>query len=360
MPPKRKQTRKVKIGRLAIGGSEPVLVQSMTASPATDREATLAEARRLEEAGCEIVRFAVPTKDTLEHLAYYRDHLSMPLVADIHFDYRLALGALERGVDKIRINPGNIGGEDRFREVLQAVKQSDAALRIGVNAGSLEKKLLENYGRPSAGALVESALEYIRVAEDEGVKNLVVSIKSSDVLETVKACRMLADASSVPQHLGITEAGLPGYGTIKSAVGLGALLLDGIGDTIRVSLTGDPVKEVEAGFDILKATGVRLLTPEIISCPTCGRMQSDMARVAEALSKLLTRRKLPIRVAVMGCAVNGPGEAKEADIGIAGGKGFAMIFRKGEAVKKVSADEMVEALLEEIDLLERERTEAVD
>ncbi|MHC4942768.1 MAG: flavodoxin-dependent (E)-4-hydroxy-3-methylbut-2-enyl-diphosphate synthase [Planctomycetota bacterium] len=352
MAPKRRQTRRVRIGSTAIGASEPVRVQSMTSTPASDREATLAQARRLEEAGCEILRFAVPSKEALPHLEYYKSRLGIPIVADIHFDHRLALGALERGADKIRINPGNLGSEDRFREVLDAVLKQGAALRIGVNSGSLEKELLDKFKHPCAEALVESAMNHLRVAQEVGVENVVVSIKSSDVLETVKACRLFSHASDVPQHLGITEAGLPAYGSIKSAVGLGTLLLAGIGDTIRVSLTGDPVAEVQAGFDILKAAGVRIETPEIISCPTCGRMQSDMARVALEISNRLAHRQLPIRVAVMGCAVNGPGEAREADIGIAGGKGFGMLFRKGTALRKVTEDSMVEELMQEIDCLE--------
>jgi (E)-4-hydroxy-3-methylbut-2-enyl-diphosphate synthase len=303
-----------------------------------------------------MVRMAVPDLESAANLEYYKSQLSVPLVADIHFDHRLALAALERGADKIRINPGNLGGEERFREVIEALLGHDAALRIGVNAGSLEKEILARHGRPCAEALVESALGHLRFAEAAGLEKIVVSIKSSDVLETVKACRLLADATDAPQHLGITEAGLPGYGSIKSAVGLSPLLLEGIGDTIRVSLTGDPVAEIDVAFDILKATGARFETPEIISCPTCGRMQTAMAEVAEEVARRLKDRKLPIRVAIMGCAVNGPGEAREADLGIASGKGFGMLFRKGEALRRVPEGGMVEELMKEVDRLEAERS----
>jgi (E)-4-hydroxy-3-methylbut-2-enyl-diphosphate synthase len=299
-----------------------------------------------------MVRVAVPDMDAVQALEYLKPRMAVPLVADVHFDHRLAIAALARGADKIRINPGNIGGEERYAEVLRAVLEKEAALRIGVNAGSLEKKLLAQYGRPCAEALVASALAHLEFAERAGVRNIVVSIKSSDVLETVKACRLLADATDAPQHLGITEAGLPGYGTVKSAVGLGPLLLEGIGDTIRVSLTGDPVAEVEAAYDILKAAGVRIETPEIISCPTCGRMRTDMDKVAHEAARLLKNRKLPIRVAVMGCVVNGPGEAREADIGLAAGEGYGMLFRKGEALRRVPVERMIPELMKEIERLE--------
>lgn len=354
MFPKRRLTRLVRVGSARIGGDAPILVQSMTSTPASDVEATLEEARRLIDAGCEMVRFAVPNADAVPNLKRLKSELSVPIVADIHYDYRLAVAALENGVDKVRINPGNLGGRDRFIEVLNAVRKSEAALRIGVNSGSLEKEILEKHGYPCAEALVESAVNSLKIAEDEGVRNVVVSIKSTNVFETVRACRMLADVTDVPQHLGITEAGLPGYGSIKSAVGLGALIVDGIGDTIRVSLTGDPVKEIRVAFDILKATGARIITPEVISCPTCGRTQMDMTAIASQVSDRLANKKLPIRVAVMGCPVNGPGEAREADVGIAGGKGFGMIFRKGVAIRKVAEAEMVDALMEEIEKIEQE------
>jgi (E)-4-hydroxy-3-methylbut-2-enyl-diphosphate synthase len=344
----------VKIGDARIGDSSPILVQSMTSTPASDLEATVNQALRLVERGCEIVRVAVPDMEAALSIDKIKARLPVPLVADIHYDHRLALAALERGADKVRVNPGNLGGEDRFRAVLEEVRKRKAAIRIGVNSGSLERRLLEKHGHPCAEALVESATGFLYIAEEEGVRNVVVSIKSTDVLQTVTACRMLAETSDAAQHLGITEAGLPGYGTIKSAVGLGALLLEGIGDTIRVSLTGDPLVEIDAAFDILKASGARILTPEVISCPTCGRTKTDMTRVAEEISARLEGRKLPIRVAVMGCAVNGPGEAREADIGIAAGEGFGMIFKKGEKLRKVKENEMVSELLAEIDKMEME------
>ena len=352
MPPERRRTREIKIGNARIGGKRPVLVQSMTSTPTSDRSATLRQAGRLVKAGCEMVRVAVPDKDALCHLEHFKTRLPVPLVADIHFDHSLAIGALERGVDKIRINPGNIGGPKRFSAVLKEVEKRGAAIRIGVNSGSLEKALLKKFGRPCAEALVESALEYLEIARDAGVENMVVSIKSTDVYETVNACRLLSEATDTPQHLGITEAGLERYGTVKSAVGLGALLVDGIGDTIRVSLSGNPVPEVKAAYDILKAAGVRIETPEIIACPTCSRMQSDMAGVAKEVDRLLKNRKLPIKVAIMGCVVNGPGEAKEADVGMAAGKGFGMLFGKGEALRRVPEKKMVEELMREIDRFE--------
>jgi (E)-4-hydroxy-3-methylbut-2-enyl-diphosphate synthase len=349
----RKRTRAVRVGGKVIGGGAPVLVQSMMSTPSTDAEATLAQARRLVDAGCEMVRVAVPGRDALATLERLKAELPVPVVADIHFDHRLAVEALKRGADKVRINPGNIGAPARAAKVFHEANRRGAAVRIGVNAGSLDKKLLEKYGHPCAEALAESALEHITFARNEGVDDLVVSIKSSRVRETITACHMLADATDTPQHIGITEAGSAAYGSIKSAVGLGVLLLEGIGDTIRVSLTGDPVEEVRVAYDILKATGVRIVTPEIISCPTCGRMQSDMSAVAAEVERLLAKRKLPIRVAVMGCSVNGPGEAREADVGIAGGKKHGLLFRKGEVVRKVAEADMVDALMAEVDEIAR-------
>jgi (E)-4-hydroxy-3-methylbut-2-enyl-diphosphate synthase len=337
------------VGDRVIGGGAPVLVQSMTSTPSTDEDATLAQALRLVEAGCEMVRVAVPGRDALPTLERLKAELPVPLVADIHFDHRLALAALKRGVDKVRINPGNIGSPARAAKVFHEAVRCGAAVRVGVNAGSLEKNLLEKYGHPCPEALAESALAHIAFARDEGVENLVVSIKSSRVRETIAACHILADATDTPQHIGITEAGGAAYGSIKSAVGLGVLLLEGIGDTIRVSLTGDPVAEIRVAYDILKATGIRIITPEVISCPTCGRMHTDMSKVAAEVERRLAGRKLPIRVAVMGCSVNGPGEAREADVGIAGGRKNGLLFRKGEAVRKVPAEDMIDALMTEID-----------
>jgi len=350
----RKKTRRVRIGERFIGGDEPVIVQSMTSTTTSDLPATLKQAEQLVEAGCEMVRVAVPDREALDSLEPLKAALSVPLVADIHFDYRLALAALERGVDKVRINPGNIGDSARTAAVLHAAADLRAAVRIGVNAGSLEKALLEKFGHPCPEALAESALAQIAFARGEGVEQLVVSIKSSRVRDTIDACRILAAASDTPQHIGITEAGTASYGSIKSAVGIGYLLLEGIGDTIRVSLSGDPVSEIQVAYDILKATGVRIVTPEIIACPNCGRMHTDMFHVATEIEKRLAHRKLPIRVAVMGCVVNGPGEAREADIGIAGGKGFGLLFRKGVHLRRVPEEQMVEALMAEVEELARD------
>ncbi len=349
----RKNTRPAKVGDRTIGDGAPILVQSMTSTSTADVDATVAQAKRLVDAGCEMVRVAVPDEKALEALEPLKSRIAVPLVADIHFDYRLALGALDRGVDKVRINPGNIGSRDRTTRIFKKAVQLGAAVRVGVNSGSLERHLLEKHGHPCADALVESALASIDHARAEGVENLVISIKSSRVRETIEACRKLAAATDTPQHIGITEAGSVAYGSVKSAVGLGVLLLDGIGDTIRVSLTGDPVAEISVAYDILKAAEVRIVTPEIISCPTCGRMQTDMTRVAAEVEEHLARRKLPIRVAIMGCAVNGPGEAREADVGIAGGKGFGLLFRKGVPLRRVDENEMVAALLAEIDDMAR-------
>jgi len=352
MSQKRRRTRKVKIGDETIGGGSPILVQSMTSTFTTDRKATLHQAKRLVAAGCEIIRFAIPDLEAVDKLEYYKSQLQIPIVADIHFDYKLAIASLERGVDKVRINPGNLGGKDRFIKVLTEVRKRNAAIRIGVNSGSIEKSILKKYGGPCAEALAESAEGHLHIAEMEGVENVVVSIKSTDVPESVRACRRLSEITDAPQHLGVTEAGLQGYGSIKSAVGIGALLVDGIGDTIRVSLSGDPVAEIGVAFDILKAADARRETPEIIACPTCGRMKNDMAEIARSLDPLLRQIKLPIKVAIMGCVVNGPGEAKEADLGIAGGEGFGMLFRKGEALRRVAYPDMVKELMKEIKNLE--------
>ncbi|MCS7168018.1 MAG: flavodoxin-dependent (E)-4-hydroxy-3-methylbut-2-enyl-diphosphate synthase [Gemmatales bacterium] len=350
----RHKTREVRVGDKVVGGDNPIWVQSMTTTDTHDVEATVAQILRLEEAGCELVRVAVPKPEDAAVLSEIKRRIHIPLICDIHFDYRMALAALEHPVDKIRINPGNIGGYERFRQVVRKCRDKGVALRIGVNAGSLEKDLLDKYGYPCPPALVESALRYIELAEAEGFYNIVVSLKSSDVPTVVETYRLYAKQCDYPTHIGVTEAGKPPYAIIKSACGLAPLLLDGIGDTIRVSLLGDPVPEVQAAFDILQATGRRVRRPEIIACPTCGRLEIDLEKIVTELEKRLAGRKTPIRISVLGCVVNGPGEAREADIGIAAGRGKGMIFRRGEMIRTVSEAEMVDALLEEIQRLEQE------
>jgi len=343
--PKRRKTREVRAGGVIIGGKAPVSVQSMTCTQTSDIRATLAQIRRLAKAGCELVRVAVPDSAALSALSALTKSSPLPLVADIHFKVDFALGALEAGCDKIRINPGNLGGLKPFQTVLRKAAGTGAAIRIGVNSGSVEKDLLNRYGGPTPQAMVESALRFIETAEKCRFHQLVVSIKSSHAPDAVEANRLLSKAMDYPIHIGITEAGTQHYGTLKSAVGLGALLLDGIGDTLRVSLTGDPVLEIPAAFDILKAAGVRLVSPEVISCPTCGRLQYNMDKVAREIEKKLQTIRKPLRVAVMGCVVNGPGEAKEADIALAGGRNSALLFVRGKKVAQVREDEMVEAVI---------------
>lgn len=351
---RRHKTRLVRVGDKVVGGDNPIWVQSMTTTDTHDLEATVAQIHRLEEAGCELVRVTVPKPEDAAVLGEIKRRIHIPLICDIHFDYRMALAALDHPVDKIRINPGNIGGYERFRQVVRKCRDKGVAMRIGVNAGSLEKDLLEKYGYPCPPALVESALRYIEMAEAEDFRDIIVSLKSSDVPTVVETYRLYAQQCDYPTHIGVTEAGKPPYAIIKSACGLAPLLLDGIGDTIRVSLLGDPVPEVEAAFDILQATGRRVRKPELIACPTCGRLEIDLERIVAELEKRLAGRKTPIRISVLGCVVNGPGEAREADIGIAAGRGKGMIFRRGQMVRTVSEAEMVNALLEEIDRWERE------
>ncbi|MBL8026999.1 MAG: flavodoxin-dependent (E)-4-hydroxy-3-methylbut-2-enyl-diphosphate synthase [Fibrobacteres bacterium] len=343
--PTRRKTRSVKIGKLSIGGGAPVLVQSMTCTKTSDVSATLLQIDELEKAGCEIIRVAVPDKSALDALPAIKASCPMPLVADIHFNLSFALGAIEAGCDKIRINPGNLGGLDNFKKVLSKAAEKGCAIRIGVNSGSVEKALLEKYGGPTTEAMVQSALQYLEVCNDEKFDQIVISIKASSTLEAVEANRRFSELSDFPLHLGITEAGTPGYGALKSAVGIGSLLLDGIGDTIRVSLTGNPVNEIPVAYDILKASGVRIVTPEVVSCPTCGRLQYGMEDVAKEIEKRLASVRKPLRVAVMGCLVNGPGEAREADIALAGGKGEAVLYKKGVEIGKIKETEMVDAVV---------------
>ncbi|VTS01487.1 flavodoxin-dependent (E)-4-hydroxy-3-methylbut-2-enyl-diphosphate synthase [Tuwongella immobilis] len=352
-PFKRHQTKEVSVGGVIIGGDNPIRVQSMTTTDTFDVDGTVAQIKRLEEAGCELVRVTVPKPEDAAALGEIRKRIGIPLICDIHFDYKMALAALDQPVDKIRINPGNIGGYDRFRQVIRKAKERGLPMRIGVNAGSLEKELVEKYGFPCPPAMVESALRYIEIAESEGYDQMIVSLKSSDVMTAVEAYRLYAKQGSYPTHLGITEAGKPPYAIVKSAAGLSPLLIDGIGDTIRISLLGDPVPEIQAAFDILQATGRRIRRPELIACPTCGRLAIDLEKIVAELEQRLAGRQTAVKISVLGCVVNGPGEAKEADIGIAAGNGKGVIFRNGEIVRHVVEAEMVDALLEEVDLWEK-------
>jgi (E)-4-hydroxy-3-methylbut-2-enyl-diphosphate synthase len=346
-----KVTRQIHIGSVAIGGGAPCSVQSMCSTDTRDIAATSTQIAGLAEIGCEIVRCAVPDLEAARALALIKQASPIPVVADIHFDYKLALQVLEGGIDGLRLNPGNIGEKWKVAEIVASAAERKVPIRIGVNAGSLEKELLERYGHPSPEAMVESALGHIRILEDLNYQEIKVSLKASDVMKTVSAYRLFAQQSDYPLHIGITEAGTLFSGTIKSSVGLGILLADGIGDTLRVSLTGAPNDEVRVGYDILKALGLRQRGVNFVSCPTCGRCQIDLIRVAEDVEKRLQGVDRQITVAVMGCAVNGPGEAREADVGIAGGKGEGLVFRHGEIIRKVPEDKLAEALLEEIDKL---------
>lgn len=345
---KRRNTRAVRVGNVVIGGGAPVSVQSMTCTKTEDAAATVEQILRLEQAGCEIVRVAVPSKQAAEAVGPIREAIHIPLVADIHFDYRLALRVIELGVDKVRINPGNIGSRSRIEKVLSAAGERDIPIRIGVNSGSLEKDLLKQYDGVTPEALAESALRHVRICEAFGFEDIVISVKASDVPMMIATNRLLSDQVDYPLHLGVTEAGTPRTGTIRSAVGIGALLAEGIGDTIRVSLTGDPVEEVKAGFDILKSLRLREHGVTVISCPTCGRTQTAMFQLADEVEKALADEEKPLTVAVMGCAVNGPGEAKEADIGVACGKGDALLFKKGKVIRKIREEEIVRTLVKEV------------
>src|SRR6266403_3027348 len=352
----RHRTREVRVGDKVVGGDNPIWVQSMTTPDTYDVEATVKEIHRLEEAGCEIVRVTVPKAQDAAVLGEIRKRIRIPLICDIHFDYKMALAAMDHPVDKIRINPGNIGGYDRYRQVIRKAKAKGLPMRIGVNAGSLERELVEKHGFPCPPAMVESALRYIEIAESEGYHDLIVSLKSSDVITAVEAYRLYAKQANYPTHIGITEAGKAPYAVTKSACGLAPLLLDGIGDTIRISLLGDPVPEIAAAFDILQATGRRVRKPELIACPTCGRLAIDLEKIIAELEKRLEGRKTPVKISVLGCVVNGPGEAREADIGIAAGNGKGVIFRNGEMIRRVPEADIVEALMEELADWEKEET----
>jgi (E)-4-hydroxy-3-methylbut-2-enyl-diphosphate synthase len=352
----RKATRQIQIGNVKIGGGAPCSVQSMCSTDTRNTAATLVQINRLARDGCELVRCAVLDMEAAEALGRIKAESPIPVIADIHFDYKLALKALAGGIDGLRLNPGNIGERWKVAEVVAAAKERLVPIRIGVNAGSLEKELLAKYGHPTAEAMVESALGHVRILEELGYDQIKISLKASDVVKTVAAYRLLAEAVDYPLHIGITEAGTVFAGTIKSSVGLGILLADGIGDTMRVSLTSDPVQEVRVGFEILKALGLRRRGVNFVSCPTCGRCQINLIRVAEEVEKRLQRINTPLTVAVMGCVVNGPGEAREADVGVAGGRGEGLLFRRGEVVRKVPESEMVDALLAEVEeLVKRDR-----
>lgn len=344
----REHTKTIKIGNQVIGGGHPVLIQSMTNTKTEDVAATVAQILTLEKAGCQIIRCAVPTMEAARALGEIKKQIHIPLVADIHFDYKLAIAAMENGADKIRINPGNIGSRERIQAVVDVAKERQIPIRVGVNSGSLEKELVEKYNGVTAEGLVESALDKVKIIEDMGYDQLVISIKSSDVLMCAKAHELIAQKTDYPLHVGITEAGTLFSGNIKSAVGLGIILYQGIGDTIRVSLTGDPSEEVKSAKRILKTLGLRNGGIEVVSCPTCGRTQIDLIGLANKVEDMVQDIPLDIKVAVMGCVVNGPGEAKEADIGIAGGKGVGLLIKKGEIIKKVPEDQLLETLRDEL------------
>ena len=344
----REETKVVQIGNCKIGGGNPIAIQSMTNTKTEDVEATVAQILALEAAGCDIIRCAVPTMEAAEALTEIKKRIHIPLVADIHFDYRLAIAAIEHGADKIRINPGNIGDVSRVREVVEKAKEYNVPIRVGVNSGSLEKHLVEKYGGVTAEGIVESALDKVRMIEEMGYDNLVVSIKSSDVMMCVKAHELIAEQCPYPLHVGITESGTILSGNIKSSVGLGIILYERIGDTIRVSLTGDPLEEIKSAKLILKTLGLRKGGIEVVSCPTCGRTKIDLIGLANQVENMVADIPLDIKVAVMGCVVNGPGEAKEADIGIAGGIGEGLLIKKGEIVKKVKEEELLDTLRNEL------------
>lgn len=349
----RKETRQIRIGAVPVGGAAPISVQSMTNTKTQDIPSTIAQIERLVAAGCDIVRMAVPDMEAATALESIKKAVpEVPLVADIHFDYRLAVAAIERGIDALRINPGNIGDDNKVKLVVEAAQKRHIPIRIGVNAGSLPQDILEKYdGHPTPEGMVESALRHIRILEQYDFQDIKISLKAHDVPMTIKAYQLMSEAVNYPLHLGITEAGTVNSGVIKSAVGIGALLAAGIGDTLRISLTGDPVEEVRVGNEILKSLGLREYGPVLISCPTCGRCNIDLSRIAGEVEQKIAGIKKPIKIAVMGCVVNGPGEAKEADIGIAGGMGQGIIFRKGKIIKKVAENELISELYKEIDQL---------
>jgi (E)-4-hydroxy-3-methylbut-2-enyl-diphosphate synthase len=350
----RTQTRPVKVANIQIGGNDQVVIQSMTTTKTHDVKATVEEIHRLTEAGCQIVRVACPDMKAAEAIKDIKKEIAIPLVADIHFDYKLALKAIEGGIDKIRINPGNIGKREKVEAVVKAAKERSIPIRIGVNAGSLEKRILDKYGYPTADGMVESALHHIAILEDLDFQDIIVSMKASDVPLAIEAYRKAAESFSYPLHLGITESGTLFAGTVKSAAGLGAILSMGIGSTVRISLSADPVEEVKVARELLKTFGLAANAATLISCPTCGRIEIDLISVANEIEDYIAQIKAPIKVAVLGCAVNGPGEAREADIGIAGARGEGLLFRHGEIVRKIPEKELVSELKKEIDKLAEE------
>ncbi|QZY56790.1 flavodoxin-dependent (E)-4-hydroxy-3-methylbut-2-enyl-diphosphate synthase [Crassaminicella profunda] len=344
----RKKTREVFCGNVKIGGDAPISIQSMTNTDTRDVKRTVDQIKSLEKAGCEIIRVAVLDLEAAQALKEIKQNINIPIVADIHFDYRLALEAIKHGVDKLRLNPGNIGDVDRVKKVVMKAKERNIPIRIGVNAGSIDKKIINKYGKVTPEAMVESALEHVEILQNLNFEDIVISLKASDIKLTIESYRLMAKKVDYPLHIGVTEAGTIKGGTIKSCIGIGAMLLDGIGDTLRVSLTGDPVEEVKLAREILKAVELRNFGINLISCPTCGRTQIDLISLANRIEPKLTTIDKPLTVAIMGCAVNGPGEAKDADIGIAGGKGSALLFKKGEIIKKVKEEDIEAVLLEEI------------
>ena len=352
---KRKLTREVRVGNVKIGGNNPISVQSMTNTDTRDVKKTVEQIKRLEKAGCDIVRVAVVDMEAAKAISKIKEQINIPIIADIHFDYKLALEAINQGVDGIRINPGNIGSIDRVKAVVEMCKERDLKIRIGVNGGSLEKELLKKYGSPTAKALVESAMGHVKILEDLDFHNIVISLKSSNIYTAVEAYELMSQKVDYPLHIGITEAGGVRAGTIKSSIGIGSLLLKGIGDTMRISLTGDPVEEVKVGKDILRSLNLLNDKIKIVSCPTCGRCNIDLIKIANEVEEKIQDIDKNMTVAIMGCVVNGPGEAREADIGIAGGKGQGILFKKGETVRKIPADKLVEELLDEINKFEVEK-----
>jgi (E)-4-hydroxy-3-methylbut-2-enyl-diphosphate synthase len=354
----RKKTRQIQVGTVTVGGDAPISVQSMTNTYTHDISATVSQINRLESAGCEIVRVAIPDEKAAKAISEIKKEISIPLIADIHFDHRLAVDSLKAGADGLRINPGNIGSVQNVRAIVECANDRNVSIRIGVNSGSLEKDLLKKFGKVTAEAMVESALRHIDLMASFGFDRIKLSIKASDVPRTVDAYRLLSSSTDFPLHVGVTEAGSLYSGIVKSSLGIGTLLADGIGDTIRVSLTRDPVEEVRVAYEILKALGIRRRGPEIISCPTCGRCNIDLFGIVEKVEASLMASLLPIKIAIMGCVVNGPGEAREAEIGIAGGDGVGILFKQGKVIKKFPQEKLVDVLLKEVEVLEKERRQS--
>ncbi len=351
----RRNSKRIHVGSIPIGGGAPIVVQSMANTDTRDWRATVEQIRRLEEAGCQLVRVAVVDEEAVQQLGRIRRNIGVPLIADIHFDHRLALGAIREGVDGLRLNPGNIGGRDRVARVAAAALERQVPIRIGVNSGSIEKELLARDGHPTPEAMVESALKHVQLLEDEGFDLIKISLKSSSVLDTIASYRLLSGKTDYPLHLGVTEAGTVVDGAVKSALGIGLLLLEGIGDTLRVSLTSDPEEEIPVAYSILRSLGLRHRGVELISCPTCGRTEMELIPLVQKADKILRKIRTPLKVAIMGCVVNGPGEAREADVGIAGGRGSGILFKKGELVEKIPQKDLLTRLLAEVESMTGEK-----